>query len=163
GIAGDLLADDAIGVGVVLGAAHAPDRLGIDDLDVERAGRRTIVRADRPRDSRDDGDVHGGCRTPRPRQPQAHALPATALTSAVVSALPPMPHSPDLSSCTRTQVRPRIFSPSMPTIVSVTFSIISFFWAGVKTPSTSWISTSGIVLLLLFPVRFGAEPGRVVG
>ena len=38
GIAGDLLADDAGGVAVVLGAAHAADGALIQQLDLERAG-----------------------------------------------------------------------------------------------------------------------------
>src|SRR5712675_910773 len=44
GIAGDLGADDAGGVGLLLGTANPADALAIDHLDVERAGRRAIVR-----------------------------------------------------------------------------------------------------------------------
>ena len=44
GVAGDLGADDAGGVVVVLGAAHAPDGALVDQLDFQRAGRRAIVR-----------------------------------------------------------------------------------------------------------------------
>ena len=48
-------------------------------------------------------------------------------TSSAVKALPPIPQSPLATSFTRTQVTPRKASPSIPTIVSVTFSIMSFF------------------------------------
>ena len=44
GIARDLGADDAGGIGLQLGAAHPADRGTIDHLDIERAGRRAIVR-----------------------------------------------------------------------------------------------------------------------
>ena len=44
GIARDLGADHACRVGVVLGAADPADGVIVEDLDVERAGRRTIVR-----------------------------------------------------------------------------------------------------------------------
>ena len=48
-----------------------------------------------------------------------------------------MPQAPLGTSITRTQVTPRIASPSIPTITSVTFSIMLFFWSAVKTPSIS--------------------------
>ena len=41
------------------------------------------------------------------------------LTSSVLSGLPPMPQSPLCTSSTTTQVTPRMFSPSVETIVSV--------------------------------------------
>ena len=44
GVTGDLGADDAGRVIVVLGAMHAADGALVDQLDVERAGRRAIVR-----------------------------------------------------------------------------------------------------------------------
>src|SRR5258705_1390194 len=44
GIARDLGADDACGIALQLGAAHPADRGTIDHLDIQRAGRRTIVR-----------------------------------------------------------------------------------------------------------------------
>ena len=44
GVARDLGADHAGGVAVVLGAMHAADRALVDQFDVERASRRTIVR-----------------------------------------------------------------------------------------------------------------------
>ena len=47
GIARDLLADHAIGVGVAHRAAHAADRARILDLDLQRTGAGAIVRADR--------------------------------------------------------------------------------------------------------------------
>ena len=47
GIARDLGADDAGRVGVVLGAVNAPDLVVAQQLHVERAGRRAIVRTDR--------------------------------------------------------------------------------------------------------------------
>ena len=37
GVARDLGADDAGGVALLFGAAHAPDALAVDHLDVERA------------------------------------------------------------------------------------------------------------------------------
>ena len=46
GVAGDFFADHACRVGIVLGAAHPADGFAVDDLDIERAGRRAIVRAD---------------------------------------------------------------------------------------------------------------------
>ena len=47
-----------------------------------------------------------------------------SLTAAVVTALPPTPHSPLATSEILTHVAPRIFSPSIETIASVSFSII---------------------------------------
>ena len=44
GIAGNLGADHAGGVAVFLGAANTPYLAGIEDFDIERAGRRTIMR-----------------------------------------------------------------------------------------------------------------------
>ena len=44
GIARDLGADDAGGVGLLLGTAHPADAAAVDHLDVERAGRWAIVR-----------------------------------------------------------------------------------------------------------------------
>src|SRR5215207_4306217 len=44
GVARDLRAYHAGGIGLQLGAADATDRAAVDYLDVERAGRRTIVR-----------------------------------------------------------------------------------------------------------------------
>src|SRR5690606_1565044 len=46
GVTVDFLADDAGGVGIILGAAHPTDRTLVHQIDVQRAGRRTIVRAD---------------------------------------------------------------------------------------------------------------------
>ena len=58
GIARDLLANDAQRVAVVLGAAHAPDRVGIEQFDLERAGRGAVMRADRSADLDIRADVH---------------------------------------------------------------------------------------------------------
>src|SRR6202790_1445435 len=44
GIARDLGADDACGIGLQFGAAYPADRATVDHLDVERAGRWAIVR-----------------------------------------------------------------------------------------------------------------------
>src|SRR6478736_3014062 len=55
------------------------------------------------------------------RVERLQVLAAIALTSAVVSGLPPIAHSPLSISCTRTQVTGRIGSPSTETIASVTF------------------------------------------
>ncbi len=60
GITGDFFADDAGGVGIILGAADAADGVIVDDFDIERAGRWAIVRADRTGDAGDDGFVHWG-------------------------------------------------------------------------------------------------------
>ena len=46
GIARHFRAHDALGVGMVGGAMHAPDAVSADHLDVERAHRRAVVRAD---------------------------------------------------------------------------------------------------------------------
>ena len=46
GIAGDLGADHPLSVGLALGSAHPADRRLVDALDRERAGARTIMRAD---------------------------------------------------------------------------------------------------------------------
>jgi hypothetical protein len=59
GVAGDLLADHAGGIGIVLGAADAADGVDIDDVDVQRAGRGAIMRADRAGCTDGDGLVHG--------------------------------------------------------------------------------------------------------
>ena len=45
GIAGDLGADHARGIGVVGRAAHPADRMVVEDLDLERAGRGAVMRA----------------------------------------------------------------------------------------------------------------------
>ena len=44
GVARDLGADDAGGIGLQLGAAHPADGVAVDHLDIEGAGRRAIVR-----------------------------------------------------------------------------------------------------------------------
>src|SRR5438067_11014698 len=46
GIAGDLGADHPLSVGLALGSAPPADRRLVDALDRERAGARTIMRAD---------------------------------------------------------------------------------------------------------------------
>ena len=51
GIARDLGADDAGRVAVVLGAVDAADAVRSEQLDVERAGRRAIMRAGRMADA----------------------------------------------------------------------------------------------------------------
>ena len=60
GVAGDLGADDARRVVVVLGAVDAPDRRRVDQLDLERAGRRTVVRAGRKRGAVSERSIHRG-------------------------------------------------------------------------------------------------------
>jgi hypothetical protein len=47
GVARDLGADDARGIGLLLGATHPPDAGVIDHLDIEPAGRWAIMRAGR--------------------------------------------------------------------------------------------------------------------
>jgi hypothetical protein len=67
---------------------------------------------------------------------QAADLPAAiAMTISVVRAFPPIPHDPLFTSSIVTQVTPRMFSPSIETIASVNFSMISFFCFGVNTSS----------------------------
>ena len=68
----------------------------------------------------------------------------SARTASVVIGWPPIPQSPLLVSSMHDQVTPRMFSPSISTIVSVTFSIISRFWSSSKTPSISLTFTYGI-------------------
>ena len=58
GIAGDLFADDAGRIGVILGAAHPADGMGINDVHVQGAGRGAVMRADRARGAEDGGTVH---------------------------------------------------------------------------------------------------------
>ncbi len=69
GVARDLGADHAGGIGVVGGAADAADGVRIEHLDLERAGRRAIVRTGRSGDFlRADGLVHSAilqCGRPR--------------------------------------------------------------------------------------------------
>jgi hypothetical protein len=47
GIARDLFANDAQRVAILLGTPDAADGVGIEKLDLERAGRGAIMRADR--------------------------------------------------------------------------------------------------------------------
>ena len=60
GIARDLGADDACRVAVVLGAMHAADAVAVQDLDIERAGRRAIMRTGRMADFDLRVGVHAG-------------------------------------------------------------------------------------------------------
>jgi hypothetical protein len=69
---------------------------------------------------------------------------ARLLTSAVVSVLPPMPQSPLCTSSMTHHVTDRMFSPSMLTMVSVSFSTISRFWVASNTPSISFTLMNGI-------------------
>ena len=68
GVARHLGADHARRVAVVLGPAHAADRASVDDLDLERAGRRAIVRT-------------GGV-APLDARREVHALAAPIITAA---------------------------------------------------------------------------------
>ena len=54
GVACDLGANDTGRIGIVLGAADAPNGVLVEDLDFERAGRRTIVRTGGGEDFRAD-------------------------------------------------------------------------------------------------------------
>ncbi len=58
GVARDLGADHARGVGIVGRAADAADRVPVEDLDLERTGRRAIVRAGGSGDARANELVH---------------------------------------------------------------------------------------------------------
>jgi hypothetical protein len=57
---------------------------------------------------------------------------ANSFTASVVSGLPPMPHSPLLTSKIFTHVAPRRFSPAIETMASVSFSMTCFFLLGVE-------------------------------
>ena len=96
-------------------------------------------------DARRPGQPHLRChgRTILARAP-AGAFPCRAWTSAAVRPLPPMPQSPLLTSSTITHVTGRRFSPSILTMVSVSWWIISLFCSGVKTPSIRRTLTSGM-------------------
>jgi hypothetical protein len=59
GIPGNFLADHPGCVGIVLGAAHAPDSAIIDDVDVQRTSGRAIMRADGSGSAKSNGLVHG--------------------------------------------------------------------------------------------------------
>src|SRR5215475_13772307 len=71
-----------------------------------------------------------------------------ACTSLVVSALPPMPQSPLSTSSIVTQVTPRMFSPSIETMASVSFLMICLFWSLLKTSLMTRTWMSGIPILL---------------
>ena len=58
GVARDLGADHARRVGVVRRAAHAPDGVPVEHLDLQRAGRRAVVRTGRRENLRTDRLVH---------------------------------------------------------------------------------------------------------
>ena len=73
---------------------------------------------------------------------------ASSLTASVVTGLPPMPHSPLVTSEIFTQVTPRMFSPSTETMASVNFWMICRFCSGLNTFSIRWTSINGIVVLL---------------
>ena len=69
---------------------------------------------------------------------------ARACTSWVVSAFPPIAQSPLCTSSSTHQVTPRMFSPSIDTIVSVSFCTISRRCEAEKTPSITLTLISGI-------------------
>jgi hypothetical protein len=58
GVTRDLGADDAGGIGIVLGAANAADDVIGENLHLKRTCRRTIVRTDRGKEARADGLIH---------------------------------------------------------------------------------------------------------
>ncbi len=60
GVARDLGADDTGGVAVGLGPVNAADRALVEELDVERAGGRAVVRADGAGGADDEWLVHSG-------------------------------------------------------------------------------------------------------
>src|SRR5262249_30450967 len=73
---------------------------------------------------------------------------ASAFTAAVVNGWPPIPQSPLLTSSMMTDVTWRMVSPSIDTMTSVSFRIISCFCAGVNTPSINLTFTRGMGALL---------------
>src|SRR4051794_22170142 len=96
-------------------------------------GRRRAVPAERRRgrrgaDEREHGDGESDAL-------HDAAPAASAWTACVVSARPPMPQSPLWTSSTRTQVTPRMFSPSTATIASVSPSTIWRLLSSLNTPS----------------------------
>ena len=58
GVARDLGADDARRVAVVLGAVQTADAVAAEELDIERAGRRAVVRTGRVADGELGVGVH---------------------------------------------------------------------------------------------------------
>src|SRR5208282_4943299 len=58
GVTRDLGADHAGRIGIVLRAANAADRMPVEDLDLERAGRGAVVWTRRSDDAGADGLVH---------------------------------------------------------------------------------------------------------
>src|SRR5215472_5326383 len=84
--------------------------------------------------------------TIQPAETPAVALApaARACTSWVVSAFPPIAQSPLCTSSSTHQVTPRMFSPSIDTIASVSFCTISRRCELEKTPSITLILISGI-------------------
>src|SRR5690606_20485801 len=60
GVSGDLLADDAGGIGIVLRATHAAHTAIGEQIDIKRADGRAVMRADGADGALGDGSVHGG-------------------------------------------------------------------------------------------------------
>src|SRR4051794_21510546 len=71
GVARHFRADDARRVGLLLGAVHAADATRREQLNIERAARRAIVRAGRAEASDLDGSVHVSVRDYAKRRPLA--------------------------------------------------------------------------------------------
>src|SRR5215469_17244677 len=82
--------------------------------------------------------------TPAAASAAAPVPAARACTSWVVSALPPIAQSPLCTSSSTHQVTPRMFSPSIDTIASVSFCTISWRCELEKTPSITLTLISGI-------------------
>src|SRR5215472_16247534 len=82
--------------------------------------------------------------TPAAASAAAPVPAARACTSWVVSALPPIAQSPLCTSSSTHQVTPRMFSPSIDTIASVSFCTISRRCELEKTPSITLTLISGI-------------------
>src|ERR1700679_760223 len=92
---------------------------------------------------------------------------ASAWTSEVFSALPPMAQSPLSNSLTRTQVTARMFSPSTSIIAAVTLAISSCFCLGVKTSLITSMVTRGMLflrgVLILRPESCGGRNHSAAG
>jgi hypothetical protein len=71
----------------------------------------------------------------------------------VVNALPPIAQSPLCTSSSTHQVTPRMFSPSIETIASVSFCTISRRGEPEKTPSITFTLINGIPIHPLFRFR----------
>ena len=89
GVAGDLGADDASRIGLVLRAANAPDALALDDLHIQRAGRGAIMGADGGAvDGVDLGSAHAPALQRRAQKKRGAAISDPSSNTPATSAQP---------------------------------------------------------------------------